>query len=89
MLSAAPDAVAVTIYRAPDRAADQAMNLGWLEGFALITETRTVEIPAGEATIRFEGVAGGILPESALVTGLPAGVREKNLDADLLSARTL
>jgi hypothetical protein len=89
VLSAAPDAVAVTIYRAPDRAADQAMNLGWLEGFALITETRTVEIPAGEATIRFEGVAGGILPESALVTGLPAGVREKNLDADLLSARNL
>lgn len=89
VLSAAPDAVAVTIYRAPDRAADQAMNLDWLEGYALITETRTVDIPAGAATIRFEGVAGGILPESALVTGLPAGVREKNLDADLLSARNL
>lgn len=87
--SAAPDAVAVTIYRAPDRAADAAMNLGWLEGYALITETRTVDIPAGPSTIRFEGVAGGILPESALVTGLPAGVREKNLDADLLSARNL
>lgn len=87
--SAAPDAVAVTIYRAPDRSADAAMNLGWLEGYALITETRTVDIPAGAATIRFEGVAGGILPESALVTGLPAGVREKNLDADLLSARNL
>lgn len=89
VLSAAPDAVALTIYRAPDRAADQAMNLGWLEGYALITETRTVDIPAGAATIRFDGVAGGILPESALVTGLPAGVREKNLDADLLSARNL
>ncbi|KUR70370.1 hypothetical protein AQZ52_16150 [Novosphingobium fuchskuhlense] len=89
VLSAKPDAVGVTIYRAPDRAADTAMNLGWLEGYALITETRTVDIPAGGATIRFEGVAGGILPESALVTGLPAGVREKNLDADLLSARNL
>lgn len=89
VLSPAPDAVAVTVYRAPDRAADQAMQLGWLEGYALITETRTVEIPAGAATIRFEGVAGGILPESALVSGLPAGVREKNLDADLLSARNL
>ncbi len=87
--SAAPDAVSVTIYRAPDRAPDAAMNLGWLEGYALITETRTVEIPAGSATIRFEGVAGGMLPESALVSGLPAGVREKNLDADLLSARNL
>ena len=87
--SAAPDAVSVTIYRAPDRAADTPMNLGWLEGYALITETRTVEIPAGSATIRFEGVAGGMLPESALVSGLPGGVREKNLDADLLSARNL
>lgn len=87
--SFAPDTVAVTIYRAPDRSADAAMDLGWLEGYALITETRTVDVPAGAATIRFEGVAGGILPESALVTGLPAGVREKNLDADLLSARNL
>jgi hypothetical protein len=48
-----------------------------------------VDIPAGTATVRFEGVAGGMLPESALVTGLPSGVREKNLDADLLSARGL
>lgn len=87
--SAAPDAVAVTIYRAPDRAADTAMDLAWLEGYALVTETRQIDLPAGAATIRFEGVAGGILPESALVTGLPAGVREKNLDADLLSARNL
>ncbi len=89
VLSAGPDTVGVTIYRAPERDADTAMNLGWLEGYALITETRNVEIPAGAATIRFEGVAGGILPESALVTGLPSGVREKNLDADLLSARNL
>ncbi|WP_298195096.1 hypothetical protein [Novosphingobium sp.] len=87
--SAGPDAVGVTIYRAPERDADTAMNLDWLEGYALITETRTVDIPAGAATIRFEGVAGGMLPESALVTGLPSGVREKNLDADLLSARNL
>jgi hypothetical protein len=89
VLSPAPDAVAVTVYRAPDRGADDAMNLGWLEGYALITETRTVDVPAGAAAIRFEGVAGGILPESALVSGLPAGVLEKNLDADLLSARNL
>ncbi|SMC84032.1 DUF4139 domain-containing protein [Novosphingobium sp. B1] len=87
--SAAPDAVAVSIYRAPDRASDSAMNLGWLEGYALVTEKRTVEIPQGRATIRFEGVAAGLFPESAIVTGLPSGVREKNLDADLLSPRSL
>lgn len=87
--SPAPDKVAVTIYRAEDRSADTAMDLDWLEGYALVTEQRTVSIPAGRATIRFEGVAGGMLPESALVTGLPAGVREKNLDAQLLSPKSL
>lgn len=87
--SGGPDAVSVTVYRAPDRPAKQAMELRWLRGYALITETRTITIPAGDATIRFEGVAGGILPESAIVTGLPAGVREKNQDADLLSPRAL
>lgn len=84
-----PDTVTVSIYRALDRNADEALNLGWLQGYALITETRTVMIPEGRAVIRFEGVAGRILPESAIVTGLPDGVREKNLDAELLSERSL
>ena len=87
--SAAPDSVAVAIYRAPERAAGEPLDPDWLEGYALISEKRTITIPAGRATIRFEGVAGGILPESAIVTGLPDGVREKNLDADLLSPRSL
>jgi len=87
--SIAPDSVAVSVYRAPDRDSDTAMELDWLEGYALITEKRTVDIPAGKATIRFEGVAAGLFPESAIVTGLPSGVREKNLDADLLSPRSL
>ncbi|WP_260591492.1 DUF4139 domain-containing protein [Sphingomonas sp. TF3] len=88
-VSRAPDRVAVTIYRAPRRAPDQAIDRAWLQGYALITEQRRVTIPAGRTTLRFEGVAAGILPESAIVTGLPQGVREKNLDADLLSPRSL
>jgi hypothetical protein len=87
--SPGPDTVSVTIYRAPHRDADQELELDWLEGFALVTETRRVSIPAGRATIRFEGVAARILPESAILTGLPDGVREKNLDADLLSRASL
>lgn len=87
--STAPDKVGVTIYRNPEREADEEPDLDWLGGYALVTETRTVEIPAGRAVIRFEGVAAGMLPESALVTGLPSGVREKNLDADLLAPRSL
>jgi len=87
--SARPERVSVTVYRDPNRSAQQPLNLRWLNGFALITETRTVEIPAGEADIRFEGVAGGILPQSAIVTGLPEGVVEKNQDAYLLSPSRL
>lgn len=87
--SPAPDAVAVTVYRAPFRSASEKIELRYLGGYALITETRTIRIPQGRATIRFEGVASGILPESAIVTGLPQGVREKNLDAELLSAASL
>jgi hypothetical protein len=88
-ISEAPDKVSVSIYRAPHRGADEKLELDWLRGYALVTETRTVAIPQGRAVIRFEGVAGGILPETAIVTGLPEGVREKNLDADLLSERSL
>lgn len=87
--SPVPDSVSVSVYRAPERGSDEAMDLGWLGGYALVTEKRTVDIPAGRTTIRFEGVAAGLFPESAIVTGLPSGVREKNLDADLLSPRSL
>jgi hypothetical protein len=87
--SPGPDAVSVTVYRDPDRDADRALNLDWLNGYALITETRRVDIPAGDAEIRFEGVAGGIMPESAIVAGLPDGVVEKNQDAQLLSPVSL
>jgi hypothetical protein len=87
--SPGPDQVAVTIYRAPYRSAAEPIQLQWLNGYALISETRRITIPAGEADIRFEGVAGGIIPESAIVTGLPAGVVEKNQDAFLLSPGTL
>jgi hypothetical protein len=85
--SAAPDAVGVTIYRNPNRSVDEALNLEDLRGFALISETRTVDLPPGPVTIRFEGVASGIVPQSALIFG--AEIREKNRDAALLSERGL
>lgn len=87
--SSGPVRVAVTIYRAPDRGVADAINPAWLGGYALISEEREVAIPAGDATIRFEGVAAGMLAETALVEGLGAGVSEKNLDAELLSPRNL
>jgi len=86
--SPAPGAVDVTVYRDPDRG-ERAMNLRFLNGFALISETRRVRLPAGESVVRFEGVAGGIVPQSAIVTGFPDGVVERNRDAYLLSPGTL
>lgn len=84
-----PSSVSVTVYRDPNRASARAMNLNYLNGYALITEQRTVTLPAGEVDLRFEGVAGGIIPQSAIVTGLAQGVLEKNRDAALLSPSAL
>jgi hypothetical protein len=87
--SAGPERVAVTVYRNPNRSAGGALDLAWLNGYALISETRRIAIPAGESEIRFEGVAGGILPQSAIVTGFPDGIIERNRDAYLLSPESL
>lgn len=87
IVSAGPDAVEVTIYRNPNRSAESAIDPDDLTGFALITETRTVDLPRGPVTVRFEGVASGIQPESAIVLGAP--VAEKNQDRALLSQRGL
>jgi hypothetical protein len=78
------DGVTLTVYRAPYRG-EAPIYKNWPQGYALITETRTITIPAGESVIRFEGVSEGLFPETAIVTGLPRGVREKNRDARLLS----
>lgn len=89
VISPGPDEVAVTIYRDPNRAFWQAPNLDWLDGYALISETRRISLPAGESTIRFERVAGGIIPQSAIIAGFPEDIVERNRDAYLLSPATL
>lgn len=89
VVSPGAESLSVTLYRDPYRDADEGLDSDWLGGYALITETRTVSLPAGESEIRFEGVAGGILAVSAIVRGLPGGMGEKNRDARLLSPGTL
>jgi len=83
-----PSDLSVTVYRAPYRGSGS-IDLDDLQGFALVSETRTVHLPAGVSRIRFEGVADGIEPVSAIVTGLTEGVLEKNRDARLLSPEAL
>jgi len=87
--ASAPEELAVTVYRDPNRGTGSAMNRNWPRGFAMISETRQVTLPAGESTIRFTGVAEGMVAVSAIVTGLPGGTIEKNRNADLLSPAAL
>ncbi len=84
-----PESLAVTVYRDPGRGPGDTMNTRWPQGFAMISETRTVTLPPGESRIRFEGVAEGMVAVSAIVTGLPGGTIEKNRNADLLSPAAL
>lgn len=95
-VSAGAEKTAVVIYR--DRVVDTSRLLAdaqdeWNEldkqGLALIIETRTIDLPAGEAVIRLKGVATGIIPQTATLDGLPATVVERNTDFDLLSPGSL
>ncbi|MGD9810832.1 MAG: DUF4139 domain-containing protein [Sphingobium sp.] len=88
VLSEAPVSTSVTVYRDGDRERG-AFDLRWLQGYALISEKRRILLPAGPSTVRFEGVADGMIAVSAVVSGLPGGVDEKNRDARLLSPASL
>lgn len=86
--SQAIDDVSVSVYRDPDRGEDD-MSIGYLQGFALISEKRTIDLPQGASTVRFDGVAEGMVAVSAIVTGLPGGTVQKNRDAAILSPAAL
>jgi hypothetical protein len=93
--SSKADSTAVTIYRNPRRGPNEFIEFEVddedggepLEGFAMIAETRTVDLPPGEVVVRFEGVASGIVPQSAIL--LAGSLKEKNFDSRLLSQRGL
>ena len=94
VVSRQADSTAVTIYRDPGRGPNEFIEFEVddednepLEGFAMIAETRTVDLPPGEVVVRFEGVASGIVPQSAIL--LAGSLKEKNFDSRLLSQRGL
>lgn len=74
VISARPDAVSVTIYR---------------DLFALITETRIVDLPAGPVTLQFDGVVESLIPQSALISGAERAVDESNYDFERLTPASL
>ena len=91
--SPAPEQVAITLYRdgdgpfqaMPEWQRQQARD----KGLILVTETRRLDLPAGRHTLRFDGVADGLIPQSAAVEGLPGKAVERNYDYALLSPGTL
>ncbi len=88
IVSQAPDTVAVTLYRgdALPYAIRQALAGN---GLALITERRSVELPAGPVVISFRGVADTLVPQTAQVQGLAGPIKESDFDYALLSPGAL
>jgi hypothetical protein len=68
------DSIAVTIYR---------------DDLALITETRSVDLPAAAVTLVIEDVVETLLPQSAIVTDTGRTLAESNFDFDRLTPRSL
>ena len=91
--SPAPEKVAITLYRDGDgpfqALSDWEREQAREKGLILVTETRTVDLPAGRHVVRFDGVAEGLIPQSAAVEGLPGRAVERNYDYALLSPGTL
>lgn len=86
IISSTPEALEVVIYRDyPVSTSSFYRNKSRLSGFALVSETRTVDLPSGDSTIQFDGTAETIVPQTARLDALPAHLLESNFDYDLLS----
>jgi hypothetical protein len=72
--SARPDSVSVTIYR---------------EGIALVTETRSVELPQEPVTLVFQAVVDSLLPRSAVMNGAGRPVAATDFRFDQLTPASL
>jgi len=88
VVSPRAEAVAVTVYR-DDGVPEPAAATWGGYGLAMIRETRTVDLPAGDSRIVFQGVADGTLPQTAALKDLPGRIVEQNFDFDLLSPGSL
>lgn len=91
VISERPDQVAVTIYHegavhTQDLAGDSASRD---TGFAMISETRDVDLPEGISEVQFRGVAATMVPQTADLSGLEDASLERNFDYDLLSPGSL
>jgi hypothetical protein len=95
VVSEKPDKVAVVLYQehaprfGPVFDGDQDDVFGDDPGLAVVSEIRTVDLPAGRTRLSFRGVADGMVPQTAAIEGLDGRLIERNYDFDLLSPGTL
>jgi hypothetical protein len=92
VVSPAPDSVRVTLYGNQvagqydeEEAYDGDDDDATAGGLVMVSETRTIDLPAGTSKIVFRGVADAIVPQTAGIEGLPAAILESNFDYDLLT----
>jgi len=90
-VSERPDNVAVVLYQdhAPSQSYADPEFSGGDPGLAVVSETRTVDLPAGRSRLSFREVADGMVPQTAAIEGIGGRLVERNYDFDLLSPGTL
>jgi hypothetical protein len=95
VVSERPDKVAVVLYqdRDPSDARLDYEGPGGIFfddlGLAVVSEIRTVDLPAGRSRLRFRGVSDGMVPQTAALEGLEGRLIERNFDFELLTSGTL
>ncbi|MGZ3313262.1 MAG: DUF4139 domain-containing protein [Caulobacteraceae bacterium] len=95
VVSQRPDRVSVVLYQdhapayRPFAEGEEGDVFGGDPGLAVVSETRTVDLPAGRTRLSFRGVADGMVPQTAAIEGLDGRLIERNYDFDLLSPGTL
>ena len=91
VVSDRPDKVAVVLYQdhAPSQSYSDPEFSDDDPGLAVVSETRTVDLPAGRSKLSFRDVADGMVPQTAAIEGIDGRLIERNYDFDLLSPGTL
>ncbi len=88
-MAAAPALAAVVVSEKPDKVSVTVYPPIAGLALAMVTETRTVDLPAGPVRIQFQDVAEKIVPQTVSLHGLPQAIAEQNFDYQLLSPGSL
>lgn len=82
-------ALAQAVPRVSSNTVDAASVTIYPDNLALVTEVRTVNVPAGRSVIAFEGVSDLIIPQSMILREFTGLSLERNFDYDLMGKAAL